>query len=127
MASCHAPNIKGYLAAEDLSAKQYYFVKLSTDDKHVALCGANERAIGVLMNAPESGQGAEVALIGGGALLKINETVTIGKLLTSTSGGLGEVSDAAGEWSAALALEGGSANDVISVMVIAMQAVASDA
>ncbi len=118
MSSCHEPNVKGFIAGEDLSAKH---------DKLVMLCGANERAIGVLMNAPDSGQGAEVALIGGGAKLKISETVALGKLLTSTGTGFGEVADASGEWVAALAIQDGVENDVISVLVVAMQAQASDA
>lgn len=121
------PRIKGFLAAADLRLYQYCFVKLSTDGQHVTYAGANERACGILMNAPNSGEPAEVALPGGGALLKINENVSIGKLLTSTSGALGEVADAAGEFCGAIAYDGGVQNDVISVEVIACQAQASDA
>jgi hypothetical protein len=126
MASYHKPNVKGFIAGEDLSAKQYHFVKLS-DEKTVVAAAANERAIGILLNKPTSGQGAEVALPGGGAKLKLAEAVTVGKLLTSTATGQGEIADAAGEWCAAMAHQGGAEGDIIAVMVIAMNAHDSDA
>jgi hypothetical protein len=121
------PRLKGFLAAADLRLKQYHFVKLSTDGQHVTYAGANERAIGILMNAPNTGEPAEVALQGGGALLSIAEAVTIGKLLTPEAAGQGEVADAAGEWVGAIAMDGGAEDDVISVEVIQCQAQASDA
>lgn len=121
------PRMLSFTASGDLSALQYTFVKFGATKDLVAACGANERAIGILMNAPASGQVAEVALPGGGAYLKVNESVALGKLLTSTSGGLGEVADAAGEWCGALAYQDGVQNDVIAVEVIATQAQASDA
>lgn len=127
MSSSSKPRIKSYIAGADLSAKQYTFVKFGSDNKTVVACGGNERSIGILQNKPESGQAAEVALPGGGGKLKINESVALGKLLTSTSGGLGEVADAAGEWCGAMAYDEGVQNDVIAVEVIATQAQASDA
>lgn len=120
------PRSKAFLAAADLRLYQYRFVKLSTDGQHVDICGANERACGILMNAPNTGEAAVVALPGGGALLKINEAVTIGKMITSIAAGIGEKADAAGEWVGALAYDGGVQNDVISVEVVGFQAVASD-
>lgn len=127
MASRSQARIKTFKAGADLSAKQYTFVKFGSDDKTVVSCAANERAIGILQNDPVSGGAAEVALPGGGALLKVSESVALGKLLTSTAAGLGEVADAAGEWCGALAYKAGDANDVIAVEVIATQAQASDA
>ena len=121
------PRSKTFLAAADLRLYQYHFVKLSTDGKHVAACGANERSCGILQNAPNTGEAAVVSLPGGGGLLKINENVTVGKMLTSTSGALGEVADAAGEWVGAVAYDAGVQNDVISVEVAQCQAYASDA
>lgn len=53
------------VAAADLSAKQYYFVKLDSDGK-AALCnGATDKPIGILQNAPVSGAEAEVLVAGG--------------------------------------------------------------
>jgi len=60
------PQIKipGLTASADLSAKQYYFVKVS-GDKTVTVCAAaTDKPIGVLQNAPESGEEAEVTVIG---------------------------------------------------------------
>lgn len=126
MTSHNEPRMKALKI--DSAVTQYYFVKFGTDSEHVALAGANERAIAI---AAEAGTTAEdqidVYLPGGGGLLKVNETVALGKLLTSTAGGLGEVADAAGEWVGAIAWKAGVQNDVIPVEVIQMQAQASDA
>lgn len=129
MSSYSNPRIKAFLVDADLSSYQYRFVKIGTDEKHIALCGANGKAIGVLMSKDCSAaeDTAEVALIGGGALLKINETVAAGKYLTSTSAGLGEVADAAGEHVAAYAMDDGVQNDVIGVELVCFQAQATDA
>jgi hypothetical protein len=79
------------------------------------------------MNAPISGERAEVALPGGGGLLKINEAIDALELLTPTSGALGEQCDAADEWCGAIAQEGGAQNDVIEVLVAAFYSSKSDA
>jgi hypothetical protein len=53
-------------AGEDLSAKQFHFVKLDNGDGTVkAVDGATDRPFGVLQNAPTSGQAAEVCIVGG--------------------------------------------------------------
>lgn len=60
------PQIKipGLTASADLSAKQYYFVKVS-GDKTVTVCAAlTDVPIGVLQNDPVSGEAAEVVAIG---------------------------------------------------------------
>ena len=127
MSSYAQPNLKTYKAGADLRAKQYHFVKFGATKDVVVACAANERAIGILMNQPNSNEAAEIALPGAGALLKVSEVVALGKLLTSTAAGQGEVADAAGEFCGAMAYEDGVADDVIFVMVIATQAQASDA
>ena len=118
---------KSYIAAADLSSYQYHFVYLTADNT-VNICGANGRAIGILMNKPNAaGKPAEVLSIGATAKLKINGAVTVGKMLTSTAAGKGEVVDAANEWVAALALQGGVLNDIIEVLVVGFNAVSTDA
>jgi hypothetical protein len=53
--------IPGLTASADLSAKQYYFVKVS-GDKTVTVCAATtDKPIGILQNDPESGEAAVVA------------------------------------------------------------------
>jgi len=55
-----------FVAGEDLSAKQYHFVKIDNGDGEVvAVNGATDRPIGVLQNAPTAGQAAEVTIVGG--------------------------------------------------------------
>lgn len=127
MGSYQEPRIKTFIAGADLSAKKNTFVMFGSNEKLVVSATLNARTIGILMNAPLAGEPAEVALPGGGALLKLAEAAALGKLLTSTATGTGEIADAAGEWVGAMAYEGGTTGDVIYVEVIAMQAQASDA
>lgn len=56
--------IGGLTAGADLTAKQYYFVKLSADMTVTVCNGATDIPIGVLQNAPDSGEAAEVCAIG---------------------------------------------------------------
>ena len=53
------------IAGADLSAKQYYFVKLGATEGEVDLIAAlTDRPYGVLQNTPKSGEEADVLLIG---------------------------------------------------------------
>jgi hypothetical protein len=55
-----------FTAGEDLSAAQFKFVKIDNGTGNVvAVDGATDRPVGVLQNAPESGQAAEVTIVGG--------------------------------------------------------------
>lgn len=127
MGSHFQPNIKTYIAGADLSAKQYHLVKISSsDDEKVELAGANGKAIGVLMNAPGLNQVAEVAVIGGGANLKMDEAAAAGKYLTSSSSSQGEIADAAGEHVCALLMEAAADGDIAEVLVVCFSAYASD-
>lgn len=51
-------------AGADLSAKQFYFVKLSANNKVVVCAAVTDVPIGVLQNKPTSGQTAEVTICG---------------------------------------------------------------
>ncbi|MBC7289388.1 MAG: DUF2190 family protein, partial [Armatimonadetes bacterium] len=51
-------------AGEDLSAAQYLAVKLGTSDGTVVKAGATDQAIGILQNAPSSGEAARVRMFG---------------------------------------------------------------
>jgi hypothetical protein len=53
------------VAGADLSALQYTFVKLDSNGAAVAAAAATDIPIGVLQNAPTSGQEAEVLIVGG--------------------------------------------------------------
>lgn len=74
------------VAGEDLSSKQYTFVKLNSSGQAIAVAAATDRPIGVLQNAPSSGQEAEV-LVSGGTKLVASAAVTEGAVIGTTSAG----------------------------------------
>lgn len=51
-------------AGADLSAKQFYFVKMSANNTVTVCAGVTDVPIGVLQNKPTSGQTAEVTMLG---------------------------------------------------------------
>ena len=74
------------VAAADLSSNQYNFVKLDSSGKAAAVTATTDRPIGILQNAPTSGQEAEVLVVGGSKLVAggaISEGAVIG---TSAAG-----------------------------------------
>jgi hypothetical protein len=54
-----------FVAGEDLSAKQYNFVKLNSSGQVIAVAADTDSPIGVLQNAPVSGAEASVTIVGG--------------------------------------------------------------
>lgn len=76
------------VAGADLSALQYTFVKQNSSGQVVAVAAATDIPLGVLQNAPTSGQEAEVLVVGG-TKLKAGATVTLGThfILGTTSAG----------------------------------------
>lgn len=127
MSSFREPIIKAFKAGADLSSSQYNFVKIGTADDEVIEATANDKTVGILMNAPGSGERAEVALPGGGALLELAEALAALDLITPTAAGIGEQVDAADEWCGAYAQEAGAIGDVIEVFVTAFYSSKSDA
>jgi hypothetical protein len=76
----------GVTASADLSAKQYLFVKMS-GEKTVTVCAAaTDLPIGVLQNAPTSGQEAEVAFSGITKLIGTAD-LNFGDQIGTSSGG----------------------------------------
>ncbi len=65
------------VAGADLSALQYTFVKQNSSNQVVAVAADTDIPIGVLQNAPTSGQEAEILVVGG-TKLKAGATVTQG-------------------------------------------------
>jgi len=117
-----------YTATTDISAYQYYFVKLVSG--LVVACGANEKPLGILQNKPvgtATASALATVRVGGISKLKISETIVPGNFLTSTSAALGEVCDAANEEYGAVALTDGQANDLIAVLIQRGEVTASDA
>lgn len=113
----------------DLSAKQYHFVKLDSNNL-VVIAGANDKSAGILQNAPNGSAAAPVTAVvrvQGVSKLKVSETVAFGKFLTPTAAGLGEVCDAPGEEFGARAYTSGDANDLAQVLIAHGEVTASDA
>ena len=129
MASFPTPNYKSFLADADLSSYENCFVKIGTDEKHVNVCDTKgEQAVGVLMNAPSAaGQIAEVAIFGGGALLKLGGTVTAMQQITPNASSVGIIPDAAGQALMAQALDDGVSGDKIAVNITFGEAHAAEA
>lgn len=122
MASNHPSNVKAYRAEADLSAKQYRFVIPSTDDKHIAISGAGGQSLGILMNEPAAAEeAAEIALIGGGAKIKLAATVALNGQIKSDANGDGVPADTDKDWCGAIAVEAGVSGDIVSVMVAAFE------
>jgi hypothetical protein len=74
------------VAAADLSAKQYHFVKLDNTGKAAAVSAITDIPVGVLQNAPTAGQEAEV-LVSGGTKLVAGEQITLPAFLSTTNAG----------------------------------------
>lgn len=73
-------------AGADLSAKQYFFVKLDANGKAVSCSAATDKPVGVLQNKPTSGQAAEIVVVG---LTKVSSdaALTIGALIGTSADG----------------------------------------
>jgi hypothetical protein len=73
------------VAGEDLSAKQYHFVKLDNGDGDaVAVSGATDRPFGVLQNSPTAGQIAEITVVGG-TKIEAGGSASVGQALFASA------------------------------------------
>lgn len=92
------------------------FVKM-TANLTVGLAGASDPVIGVLLNKPTTGHAATVA--GAGSVCKVycNDTISAGALISPDASGYA-VNATSGRYEPALALDGGSAGDRITVLVL---------
>lgn len=80
----------GLKAGADLSSKQHYFVKMTADNT-VGVCAAvTDIPIGVLLNAPTSGESAEVCIAG---VCKVSgdEDLDVADLIGTSSDGQAQV------------------------------------
>ena len=104
-------------AGADLSAKQYFFVKIDANGD-VVLAGNGENAIGVLQNAPASGEAANIAVAGVSKVI-IGDTTSLdsGVVISSDANGkatLGVSTD----FALAILIEDTTANgDVVSCLI----------
>lgn len=106
----------GLAASADLSAKAYHVAKISGANT-VTFATAGE-GFGILQNAPASGETAQVAVSGGGALAKAGSGGwSAGEPLKSAADGTLIVADTDGDKVIATAITAASAGDVAEVFV----------
>lgn len=74
------------VAATDLSAKQYQFVKLNASGQAAAISAITDVPVGVLQNDPAAGAEAEV-LVSGGTKLVAGEAISLPAFLSVTAAG----------------------------------------
>ena len=107
------------VAGADLSALQYYFVKINSSGQAIACAAATDQPIGILQNAPIANQEAEI-LVAGGSKLVLGGTVTIGQVVSPSSAGAG-VAIANGtdttKYGCGIALAGGASGETITAVV----------
>lgn len=103
------------IAGSDLSAKQFYCVKLNASGQ-IVLSGAGENALGILQDKPASGQVGAVCCLGK-SMAMLGAEVVAGQNLTPDSGG--KLVPATGSDAVvAVAAESGSVGEVRSVYVV---------
>lgn len=79
-----------FVSTNDLSTKQYFFVKLSAARTVVLCAAATDVPMGVLQNKPTAGQTAEVLVLGQTKLATAAATA-VGSLLGTASTGLAAI------------------------------------
>jgi len=108
------------VAAADLSAKQYTFVKLDSSGTVVAAAAATDIPIGVLQNAPTSGQEAEVLVVGGTKLVAgaaIGEGALVGTSATGKAVALVAGTDTTKYVVGTLLTESGADGNVVTAVI----------
>ena len=108
------------VAAADLSALQYTFVKLNSSGQVAAAAAATDIPIGVLQNAPTSGQEAEVLIVGGTKLVAgaaISEGALVGTSSTGKAVALVAGTDTTKYVVGTLLTESGASGDVVTAVI----------
>jgi len=110
------------LAAEDLSSHQYRFVHMASDTTVDLLDSGTEFPIGILQNAPESGEVA-VVRIDGTSKLVMNDAVAVGVLVKAeyvgaTDNGKGDAADTEGDIARGVCIEASGAEDDVGAVLL---------
>lgn len=102
------------VAAADLSAKQYTFVKVDSTGK-VAMCTASDFPIGILQNKPTAGQACEI-MVAGVSKIVLSGTIAPGVRIKSNATGLA-VAGATATFSPGVLFTGGDVNEIGSALI----------
>ena len=120
MAVSNSPRSLNLSAAADLSTKQYYLVKQTSDTACNLSSAATDKVLGSLQNKPRSGETAEIAVEGNFKVI-LGGTVAVGAPLVSDSNGKAVSATQAtagaqpGSWVFAVARQAGVLGDIIEV------------
>ena len=115
----NAIQITGLLAGADLSAKQFYFVKLASTAGEVVVCNATtDHAIGVLQNDPADGEPAEIVGLGVTKVVCSSTAITAGSDIGWNAEGQANNRSAAGSRSAGTALVASAADGDIATIFL---------
>ncbi len=74
-------------AASNISTKQHYCFKMSTDDEEIVICGDGDHVFGILQNKPNADQVAAEVMTIGVSKVEIGSTLTAGDFWGSDSAG----------------------------------------
>ena len=109
-----------FVAAADLSAKQFFIVKLDSSANGVALsAAATDVHIGVLQNTPASGEAATVRFLGTSKVVA-GAAITKGAYVASDASGKAAATTADKDNAIGIALEAAAADlDVIEILLLA--------
>lgn len=110
------PN-RSFKSTNDLSAKQYFIVKLSSGNVVLA-SAATDVLLGVLKNKPKASENADVQLVNsqGTCKVKAGGSITAGNMITSDSAGKAVATTTTGNYILGMALEDAATDDVFEFM-----------
>lgn len=111
-----------FVAAEDLSSHQYRFVHQASDSTVDLMDSATEFPIGILQNAPESGEVA-VVRVSGTSKLVMNAAVAVGvqvkaEYVGATDNGKGDAADTEGDIARGVCIQASGAEDDVGAVLL---------
>ena len=111
-----------FIAAEDLSTHQYRFVHQASDTTVDMIDSAAEHCIGILQNAPASGEVA-VVRVNGVSKLVMNAAVAVGVLVKAeyvgaSDNGKGDAADTDGDTARGLCVQASGAEDDVGAVLL---------
>jgi len=107
-------------AGADLSAKQYFFVKVNSSGQAVLCSALTDKPIGVLQNNPESGEEAAIVVVGGTKVIgsaSLDEGTLIGTTAAGKAGAKTPGTDTTNFVVGTVILASGADNEVLTAVV----------
>ena len=108
-----------FTAAADLSAKQYYFVKLASSTTVNVCAAVTDKPIGVLQNKPESGEQAIVRVFGV-SKISADATLAAGDVIGTSADGQAQPISLGSETTVHVcgqAIEAGAAGNILATYI----------